>query len=142
MGTYLYPRYAWCPHHTIISTQPHRAEMHTHVYKYEHLPLIKVLDWFGPTARTMLFAHGARKWQVHTRVTTLTRPSSRGHSRLIPALFSRGSLATGCDTSRICLIKGTKLRKEPRREMWPLRGDASRRLTPFPARDLFYETFY
>lgn len=117
--------------------------MHTLVYKYEHLPLIKVLDWFGPTARTMLFAHthDARKWQVHTRVTTLTRPSSRGHSRLIPALFSRGSLATGRDTSRICLIKGTKLWKEPRREKWPLREDASRRLTPFPVRDLFYEIF-
>lgn len=30
------------------SPQARRVEMHTHVYKYEHLSLIKVLDWFGP----------------------------------------------------------------------------------------------
>lgn len=95
------------------SSQPCRAERCTHTYINTSISLIKVLDWFGPRcgAYDAFRAHAryAKVAGTYTRFTTLTRPSTRGHSRLIPALFSRDSLATNRDTLRICLIKGTKL---------------------------------
>jgi len=75
---------AMCPHGYVPvlavcvvpppSPQARRAEMHTHVYKYEHLSLIKVLDWFGPR-RVRCFSRicTVREGGRYTRALQLSR---------------------------------------------------------------------
>jgi len=56
------------------SPQARHAEMHTHVYKYEHLSLIKVLDWFSPRR-----VHDA--FRAHARYAKVAGTHARYNSR-------------------------------------------------------------